>query len=140
VLYNRQADRYHVTLQHEMEIEPRPHPFSSINAGYWRTGLLSIQVDRPLQEAVDELFHQQVSMAVCSTIEKCSGKVDCGPASKPMMCDTLHAPGGQTGLNHFLVNIEPQPTRAAENSSTPNVADNDEFQSQLKRTLDFYNA
>ena len=88
----------------------------------------------------DELFHQQVSMAVCSTIEKCGAKVDCGPAATTMMCDTLHAPGGQTALNHFLINVnDPQATRKAENTASPIVVSNDEFQNQLKRTLDFYN-
>lgn len=68
----------------------------------------------------DEIFHQQVSMALCSTIEECEARISCDPASCAMVC----SPGGSadTTLSY----------------STSLVSD-DQFQTQLRRSLDFYN-
>jgi two-component system phosphate regulon sensor histidine kinase PhoR len=68
----------------------------------------------------DEIFHQQVSMALCSTIEECEGRINCVPASNSMVC----TPNGAKDTNLTY--------------RTTLVAD-DQFQTELKRSLDFYN-
>lgn len=68
----------------------------------------------------DEIFHQQVSMAVCSTIEECEAKISCTPD----MCSLVCTPSGlvDTSLTQHT-----------------NLASDDQFHSELRRSLDFYN-
>jgi len=87
----------------------------------------------------DEIFHRQVSMAVCETIEKCDAKVTCGTEGYTITCkpqNTASPPGcspSGTAQNEVVedpFNYIPL---------TPDLARNDEFHDQLKRSLDFYN-
>jgi hypothetical protein len=68
----------------------------------------------------DEIFHQQVSMALCSTIENCESSISC----KPEQCVLVQR---ANGLVDSTI-----PT-------TPDFINNDQFHSELKRSLDFYN-
>jgi two-component system, OmpR family, phosphate regulon sensor histidine kinase PhoR len=88
----------------------------------------------------DEIFHQQVSMAVCSTIEKCGAKVTCTPEGCKVMCTASNDPQSSAIPANFLVNPnEPVNANLSSATSAPGNIDSDEFNNQLKRTLDFYN-
>ena len=67
----------------------------------------------------DELFQQQVSMALCSTIESCGSKLTCTPEQCVLIQKT---------------NCTPDTLRSA-----ADLVHDDQFHSQLKRSLDFYN-
>jgi|GEM_PF-522741 len=85
----------------------------------------------------DEIFHQQVSMAVASTIEKCGAKVTCTPEGCKVMCTASNEAQGPTPAN-FLVNPGESKPSNTSTTATGNI-NSDEFNNQLKRTLDFYN-
>jgi len=69
----------------------------------------------------DEIFSQRASMALCSTLEEYCGGSICNPASSDKLCRPANA--------------------AVENTSTTqsSIIHDEEFQSDLRKTLDFYN-
>jgi len=86
----------------------------------------------------DEIFHRQVSMAVCETIEKCDANVTCGAKGYTITCN----PNPSTSaLQHDAdsINAIYQQDPASAIPIPPDLAQNEEFQNQLKRSLDFYN-
>jgi hypothetical protein len=85
----------------------------------------------------DEIFHQQVSMAVCKTIEKCEATMSCSPTGCKVICTS--ASGSDTSIVPASQPVEPSPSAASPSMSPEDLTGNDEFQNQLKSSLDFYN-
>ena len=86
----------------------------------------------------DEIFHRQVSMAVCETIEKCDAKVTCGAQGYTITCNS-NGQAVASNLEADSINAYYQQDPASSIPIPPDLAENAEFHDQLKRSLDFYN-
>jgi len=88
----------------------------------------------------DEIFHQQVSMAVCSTIEKCDAKVTRQAEGCVITCTAKpEVKAATVPTDPDMSSMLPIPNPGATMIGSSQSIDQDEFHNQLKRTLDFYN-
>ena len=70
----------------------------------------------------EEIFNQRASMALCSTLEEYGGGTICGESSCAEVCGTAES---------LLPTID--------FVGRPEIVENEDFQADLRKTLDFYN-